>query len=94
MPSKVALTINTFQTADGNPVANGSVRIRLNQDGSVDDQQVGSNFTTIPLNSNGVLTGSPTFWRNADISPAGTYYIRLVYLDTGQLISGPSKVTV
>ena len=94
MPSKIALTVNTFQNPDGSPVAKGTIRIRLNIDGSVNDEQISSSFTNISLDSNGIIVGSPTFWPNSDISPSGTYYILLVYSASGQEISGPNKVTV
>jgi hypothetical protein len=91
---KVALTVNTFQTPDGNPVALGNLTFRLVIDGSVNNEQIQSNKVVIPLNSSGVITGSPTFWANADIAPPGTYYIQSVYTAAGQLVSGPNLVTV
>lgn len=92
--AQTALTVNTFVNPDGSPVANGYIRIRLSQDGSVSSHQIQSNYTEIALDSNGTITGSPLFWPNADISPSGTYYILLVYAATGQIVSGPSIVTV
>jgi hypothetical protein len=94
MPSKVALPINTFQLANGAPVANGNLLIRLSQPGSVDDAQINANFTSISLNSSGQIEGSPTFWPNADILPAGTYYILLVFSSSGQRVAGANKLTV
>jgi hypothetical protein len=94
VPSKISLVVNTFQNPDGSPVANGYILIRLCLDGSVDDDQINSNYTQINLNSSGVIIGSPTFWPNIDISPSGTYYIMFVYSSDGQIVSGPLKVTV
>lgn len=92
--AQTALVVNTFVNPDGSPVANGYIRIRLSQDGSVNDTQIQANFTTLALNSLGTIVGSPVFWPNAAISPPGTCYVLLVYTATGQLISGPSRVNV
>lgn len=92
--ARVALTVTNFQNADGSPVANGYIRIRLSQPGSSGGQQIQTNFTQISLDSNGNITGAPTFWPNASILPAGSYYILEVFNFHGQLISGPSKITV
>ncbi len=91
---QIALVVHTFVNPDGTPVANGYIRIRLNQDGSVNNTQIQSSFTQIPLDSNGTIVGSPVFWTNASISPSGTYYVLQVYAASGQLISGPSRLTV
>jgi hypothetical protein len=91
---KIALPIHTFQYPTGAPVANGFIVISLSQAGSVNDTQLQSNSTRIPLDSSGVIAGSPTFWPNADISPAGTCYIVSVYSAQGQLVAGPNKITV
>lgn len=94
MPSKAALTVTTFQNPDGSSVVNGYLLIRLNIAGSVNNEQIQSNYTKILLNSSGVIVGSPTFWPNASISPIGTYYIEKVYNAIGQLIAGPNSITV
>lgn len=88
------LTVNTFQNPDGSPVANGYIRIRLSQIGSSNSQQIDIVFTKTLLNASGVIIGSPTFWPNSGILPAGTYYIIEVYNSSGQLIAGPNKVIV
>ena len=92
--SRIALTVNTFQTPDGKPVALGKLTFRLVIDGSVSNEQIQSNKVVIPLNSSGVIAGSPTFWPNASIAPPGTYYVQSVYTAAGQLVSGPNLVTV
>lgn len=92
--SQIALIVNTFVNPDGSPVANGYMKIRLSEDGSVNNTQIQSNFTTVALDSLGTIIGSPVFWPNASINPPNTYYIQLVYEASGQLVSGPSKVTV
>jgi len=91
---KIALTVTNFQNPDGSPVANGYLLFRLNTEGSVSSTQISSQTTRISLDSSGNVTGSPTFWPNASLAPSGTYYVRSVYSSGGQLISGPSKVTV
>jgi hypothetical protein len=91
---RVALTVTNFQNPDGSPVALGYLLFKLITEGSVSDTQISSQITKIPLDINGTITGSPTFWPNSSIAPAGTYYVRSVYTAQGQLVSGPSKVTV
>ncbi len=88
------LTITTFQYPDGTVVSNGTIQIRLNTNGSVSNTQIQNEFTTISLDINGVITGSPTFWPNTNILPAGTYYVMSVYSSSGQLVAGPNKITV
>lgn len=91
--AQTALTVNTFQLPNGKPVANGYIRMRLNQAGTVGDQ-LDASFVTLNLDSNGEIEGSPVFWPNAEISPANTYYIQLVYSTNGQLVAGPNVITV
>ena len=92
--AQTALTVNTFVNPDGSPVANGYIRIRLSQDGSVNNIQIQATYTEISLNSSGVIVGSPLFWPNSEISPSKTYYIIIVYSATGQEVAGPNIVTV
>jgi hypothetical protein len=101
--ANIALPVTTFQLANGAPVANGFLRIRLNRQGQVTytpesgpvtNIQINPIFTEIPLNAEGVITGTPTFWQNSSILPTGTYYILQVFASTGQIVAGPNKVTV
>ena len=91
---RASLPLTTFQNADGTPVANGTLQIRLNINGSVNDTQIQSNSTTVVLNVNGEVLFDPTFWPNAAISPAGTYYVLSVYSIQGQLVGGPNVLTI
>ncbi len=91
---KVAFPLTTFQFPNGNPVANGSINVSLNTDGSVNNTQIQSHGDNISLNASGTIVGTPTFWPNSDIFPAGSYYIISVYTASGQLIAGPNKITV
>jgi hypothetical protein len=92
--SQIALTVTTFVNPDGSPVANGYIRIRLSQDGSVNNTQIQSSFTKIALDSNGTIVGSPVFWPNDQISPSGTYYIIIVYAASGQEVARAAIVTL
>ena len=92
--AKTTLPITNFQNADGTPVANGTLQIRLNINGSVSDTQIQSNSTTVALDASGNVVGAPTFWPNAAISPAGTYYVLSVYSIQGQLVGGPNVLTI
>ena len=84
----------TYVNPDGSPVANGTLLVRLNQDGVTADKQIQSNFIRIPLDENGRVTGAPVLPLNSAISPAGTYYIGKVYNATGQLVGLPFIVPV
>jgi len=88
------LIVKKFVNADGTPIANGKVLMRLSQDGSVGDEQIQSNFTTLVLDNTGTVVGSPVFWQNSAINPPGTYYIQKVFSASGQRVSGPSVVIV
>lgn len=92
--AKVSLPLTNFQNADGTPVALGTLQIRLNINGSVNDTQLQTNTSVINLDVNGNVLGSPTFWPNADILPTGTYYIFSVYSAAGQLVGGPNVLTI
>lgn len=87
MSSAQPFPITNYQTPDGNPISNGYVLIRLNEDGSVNDSLLCSNFTKVILDSNGNFTGSPVFYANSDISPINTYYITAVYKSNGELVA-------
>lgn len=91
---QVTLPLTLFQTPDGNPVSFGVVRIRLNTNGNASGNQLGSSFVDINLNINGALSSNPLFWTNSSILPDGTYYIIQVFTQSGQLVYGPSKLTI
>src|SRR5271165_1694261 len=92
--AKTSLPITTYLDADGGPLANGSLLLRLSQDGSANDTQLCAMPITIPLDSGGTITGSPMFWPNAEITPLGTTYIISAYSAKGQLVSGPNSMTL
>jgi hypothetical protein len=86
------LVIDNFVNADGTPVANGTLVLKLNQDGSVNDTQIQSNPIYLTLDSSGTVEGSPTLPSIQSINPPGAQYFRKVYDANGQLVSGPSVV--
>lgn len=85
--------LSNFQYPDGSPVANGTLAIRLSQDGVSSNTQIPSTFKTYPLNSSG-NSGTIILPTNGTISPSGTYYIYEVYSSAGLLVSGPNLLTV
>lgn len=95
-PTRVSFPLTNFQFPDGNPVANGSVYIRLSQDAAVNTlgDHIQRNFSTVQLDSSGNMIGSPTFWKNSDLLPSGSYYIYNVYSDKGLLVAGPNNITI
>ena len=89
----------TFHAANDAPIANGLLSIRLNVDGNVDTgsgtlQLCSGIEVKIPLNQFGIVNGNLNVWPNADITPSGTYYVYSVYSAKGDLVLGPSIVTV
>jgi len=92
--SRSAFPITTFQNPDGSPVANGAMNVRLSSDGTSNAQQIQHNFTSVPLDSNGVVTGSPAVWADSVVLPDGRYYVINVYSQKGQLVAGPLKIEV
>lgn len=94
--AQVSLPFTSFSFADGTPVRNGYVLIRLSQDGSIPAQslQICTASARVNLSDTGTVLGTYSIWQNADISPVGTYYIFTVYSATGELAAGPLLVTI
>jgi hypothetical protein len=98
MPTSDPFPINNFQNADGSPVANGILRIRLAQDeqNSVTQVQLTYNFVDFPLDNNG-NSGTITLPVNSGFTllPSLSYYVYEVYNSNGLRIAGPNiaKVT-
>jgi hypothetical protein len=91
--ARTAFPLTNFQTPDGNAVANGTVIVRLSQDGTGESHQVEHKFTAIPLDSSGNVTASPTVIPNSELAPTGTYYVYSVFSEKGQLIAGPNMIS-
>lgn len=91
---KVPLPITQYVYLNDVPVANGYLLLSLNVNGQAGSEQLQDNKYKIPLDVNGTIVGTPTFWPNSLISPAGTYYVCTVYNSTGQIVAGPYKVTL
>ena len=86
--------LTTFQTADGNPVANGYLEIRLNTDASGNGEQVcASQITTVQLDEDGSMD-SFLLVGNDQLHPSGTYYVCSVYEANGQLVGSHVNVYV
>ena len=91
--AQVSFPLTNFQFADGNPVANGYLKVRLNIDGAANNTQLNTQFLKVSLDSSGNIIGSPVFWQNSSISPS-TYYIYSVYSAQGQRVAGPNKIII
>jgi hypothetical protein len=85
----------------GNPIANGSLVLKLSQDAQanqgLNNVQVGSGLgVTVPLDSNGNIITSPNqlVWPNDVLTPAGTFYNVSAYNQNGQRVWGPNAQTV
>ena len=88
----------SFQDAQGNLAANGTIVFELSQDCIVNTSTMVCSGRTItfPLNSSGSIPSSPTYsvWNNDQLSPSTSFYLVRVYSAQGQLIWGPNAVQV
>jgi hypothetical protein len=76
----------TFQDPAGNPLAGGSVTLRLNVDGatavSSGTQVAAGRLVTAALDSTG--TATVELWANSGLSPSGTIYFVEAYTLLGE----------
>jgi hypothetical protein len=97
MPTSGPFPISNFQNADGTPVANGTLRIRLSQDeqDTVVPSQLTYNFKDFSLDSNG-NSGTITLQSNSGstLLPIHSYYIYEVYNSSGLKVAGPNIAQV
>ena len=100
MASMVTLTGGAFQDSQGNVLANGYLKMKLSQDGSVSGSgQIASGIElTINLDASGNVTGSPSVWGNDVIATSQgvntTFYRVTGYTSKGQLAWGPNNQQV
>lgn len=92
--SKVQLTGGHFQDAEGNLLANGYLKMKLNQDGTVPGVcNVCSGIEiSIQLDGSGSVVTSPTqsVWGNDAVMPVNSYYVVTGYTEQGQPAWGPN----
>jgi hypothetical protein len=79
------LSITNFITADGAPVAEGELLIRLSKDCMSPEGQVSTRTMTFDLDDNG-SPGDPLFWPNASLNPADSTYWFQVRNGNGEII--------
>jgi hypothetical protein len=93
--AQVGFPYTTFYTASGAPLSDGYIEIEIINDvQSPDGLLCRGMILQQALNSSGVVTSVPQVWPNADLLPAGSYYVLNSYTADGQLVSGPTMVTV
>ena len=77
-----------FQLPNRSPLALGYLKMRLNTDATTGaDQIVAGRIITVPLDSNGNVSGTVLIWPNDQLSPA-TVYVTQAYSAQGQLCWG------
>jgi hypothetical protein len=91
-PVRASLPQTQFTDSEGQPIANGFLSIRINEDAQVPVlllQLVAGRAVQIPLDEDGNITGSGvTFlYPNSELSPDDTVYLLSVYSALGQLVS-------
>lgn len=93
--SQVSFPISTFTDAEGNPLSNGYLLIRINTDAMSPSGQICYQLQVrIPLDVNGEVSGSYLFWPNVSLNPLGSYYVLRAYAADGQLVLGPLTVII
>ena len=92
------LTITNFLLANGLPVAEGEVFIRLDKDCQGPDGQVSTRVSSFFLDTTGAPVGSPEFWPNNELLPNDSAYLMSVknaqgerILQWQQVFVGPSS---
>jgi hypothetical protein len=89
------ITQTLFNLPNGQPVANGSVKIHINKDCTSPTGLVGQKIKiTVDLDANGVPITGPLFWPNSELTPLDTVYIFEVFNDALLRICGPIPVYV
>jgi hypothetical protein len=97
-PTPTQLIGGGFQDSEGNVLANGYLKMKLSQDGTV--AGVGSICSgieiTIALDADGnAVTSPPQYaWANSNISPVNTFYRVTGYTAQGQPAWGPNNQQV
>src|SRR5690348_12015866 len=92
MATQVQIINGSFQDAEGNLLANGSLTLELSQD----EQAAGSGqicakrIVTVPLDANGNVSGTVNVWPNDQLTPANSYYLVKGFNSLGQLVWGPN----
>ncbi|PWT75537.1 MAG: hypothetical protein C5B59_08645 [Bacteroidetes bacterium] len=96
--TKTQLTGGAFQDSEGNVLANGYLKMRLNQDGLVNtNNQVCAGIEiTINLDSSGNVNASPaqSVWANDVMTPVNSFYKVTGYKQNGQSAWGPNNQQV
>lgn len=91
-PVRASLPQTQFTDSEGNPIANGFLSIRINEDAQVPVlllQLVAGRAVQISLDEDGNITGSGvTFlYPNSELSPDDTVYLVSAFTADGQLVS-------
>ena len=88
--TKVQLTGGKFQSSDGTPLANGYLRLFLNQDSTIPGVGIicAGEYIQIQLDSNGSVAANQSVWANDSMTPQNSYYRVFGYSASGQLVFG------
>lgn len=92
MSSTVELSGGNFQDAQGNPLVNGYLLLRLSQDAVANssDEIVAGYVVKITLDGSGNIVSGQYVWPNDVLSPSGTFYVVEARAANGQLVWGPN----
>ena|ERR1700735_1087758 len=96
-PTRASLPQTKFTDSEGNPISNGFLSIRINEDAQVPVlllQLVAGRAVQIPLDEDGNITGSGvTFlYPNSELAPDDTVYLVSAFTANGQLVSDDTIV--
>ena len=77
-----------FQDPFGNPLAGGTMTMRLNTDATANSptgpQVCAGKIISVPLGATGSVVGAVEVWPNADLLPNNTVYKVVVFSASGQ----------
>lgn len=92
MPVFTTLTNGAWQDAHGNPIAGGSLVLKLSSDAKLSSNgQIAPRYVSFTLDNSGNLPGGATVYGNDQLTPAGTFYIAEVLNSGGSRVWGPQN---
>lgn len=94
---RTQITGGHFQGADGQPIANGRIEIRLSTDAMSPQGQLSAGISvTVPLDSDGNVSGFAALWATDLLDAGGNaiFYAVSAYSSGGQRVWGPWQETL
>ena len=91
----VPFPITSFSTSNGTPLALGYLIVELSNDALAPSGQIcAGRDVRIPLDSSGNIPAGTTIWSIAALNPATGNYLVRAFAASGQLVLGPTPMSV